>query len=94
LAQTARRLLPDSPQTADTLAWVYYYKGAYGAARDLLETALKAAPDDASMHFHLGMVYAKLNDKSDAQVQLKKATALAPTTKVGKDASAELTKLG
>ena len=26
LAQTARRGAPDSPQTADTLAWVYYYK--------------------------------------------------------------------
>ncbi len=33
LAQTARRILPDSPQTADTLAWVYYYKQNYSQAR-------------------------------------------------------------
>ena len=31
LAQTARRLKPESPQTADTLAWVYFFKGDYGA---------------------------------------------------------------
>ena len=94
LAQTARRLMPDTPQTADTLAWVYYYKGSYGAARDLLEGALKTAPEDASMHYHLGMVYSRLHNKADAVVQLKKAAALAPGTKTAKDASAELSKLG
>jgi Flp pilus assembly protein TadD len=94
LAQTARRLKPDSPQTADTLAWIYFYKANYGAARDLLESALKANPDNASMHLHLGMTYAKLNDKSDAQVHLKKAETLAPNSKIEKDAQSELAKLG
>jgi Flp pilus assembly protein TadD len=93
LAQTARRILPDSPQTADTLAWIYYFKGNYVSARDLLEGALKETPDDASMHLHLGMTYAKLNDKSDAATHLKKATALAPNTKTGQQASSELAKL-
>jgi Flp pilus assembly protein TadD len=94
MAQTARRLLPDSPQTADTLAWIYYYKGNYGAARELLESALKISPNDASMHFHLGMTYSKLYDKADAQQHLKKAVALAPNTKTAKDASDALAKLG
>jgi tetratricopeptide (TPR) repeat protein len=94
LAQTARRVWPNAPQTADTLAWVYFYKGNYSSARDLLETALKQTPDDAAMHFHLGMTYSKLNRKADAQLQLKKAVSLAPDTKAGKDASAELAKLG
>jgi hypothetical protein len=39
LAQTARQGMPNSPNTADTLAWAYYYKGTYGFARDLLEDA-------------------------------------------------------
>jgi Flp pilus assembly protein TadD len=94
LAQTARRILPNSPQTADTLAWIYYFKGNYISARDLLEGALKDTPEDASMHYHLGMTYAKLNDKSDAETHLKKAAALAPNTKTGQDASDELNKLG
>jgi cellulose synthase operon protein C len=42
LAQTARQRMPNSPSTADTLAWAYYYKGTYGFARDLLEDAIKA----------------------------------------------------
>ena len=94
LAQTARRVLPDSPQTADTLAYIYYYKGNYVSARDLLENALKVTPDDASMHLHLGMTYAKLNDKPDAQLHLKKAVALAPNSRAGQQASSELAKLG
>jgi tetratricopeptide (TPR) repeat protein len=94
MAQNARRSLPDSPETADTLAWVYYYKGNYDAARDLLESALKETPDSASMHLHLGMTYVKLNDKADALTHLKKATALDPSSKAGKDANAELAKLG
>jgi Flp pilus assembly protein TadD len=93
LAQTARRIMPDSPQTADTLAWVYYHKQNYGAARDLLESALRTSPDDPTMHYHLGMTYAALNDKSDAQTQLKKAVTLAPNDKAGKDAAAQLSKL-
>jgi Tfp pilus assembly protein PilF len=94
LAQATRRAMPDSPHTADTLAWVYFYKGNYYAARDLLEEALRSAPDNASMHLHLGMTYGKLNDKSDAVLHLKKAAALAPNSKTSRDASDELAKLG
>jgi tetratricopeptide (TPR) repeat protein len=93
LAQTARRALPDSPNTADTLAWVYYYKGNFYMARDLLEGALKTTQDNPSMQFHLGMTYSKMNDKPDAVLHLKKAAALDPAGKTAKDASEELLKL-
>jgi len=93
LAQTARRSMPDSPSTADTLAWVYYHKGTYSSARDLLEDALKVDPNNASMHYHLGMVYGKLGNKTDAQTQLKKAASLAPNTQTAKDANAALSGL-
>jgi tetratricopeptide (TPR) repeat protein len=93
LAQTARRVLPDNADTADTLAWVYYYKENYTAARDLLESSVKTYPDSAPIHLHLGLTYSKLNDKTDAIAQLKKAASLAPNGKVGKDAAAELAKL-
>ena len=93
LAQTARRVMPDSPQTADTLAWVYFFKGNYGAARDLLESALKTSPDDPSIHYHLGMTYTKLNDKTNAALNLKKAVTLAPDSKSGKDANDALKHL-
>jgi len=92
-AQEARRNLPNNPATADTLAWVYYYKGTYYSARDLLETAAKQSPDDASIHYHLGMTYSKLGRKADAVAQLKKAVALGGSAQVVKDANTALGQL-
>jgi tetratricopeptide (TPR) repeat protein len=94
LAQTARRVSPNSASTADTLAWAYYYKGTYGFARDLLEDAVKTDPNDAAMQYHLGMVYSKLKDKINAEAHLKKAVALSPDSPTAKDAKAALQGLG
>jgi tetratricopeptide (TPR) repeat protein len=93
LAQTARRVLPNSPSTADTLAWAYYHKGTYSSARELLEDAVKANPNNAAMHYHLGMVYSRLSNKTDAAIQLKKAEELAPNSQTAKDAAKELSSL-
>ncbi len=89
-AQAARRALPTSPHTADTLAWIYYQKGNYESARDLLEDAAKNAPADATIHYHLGMTYAKLARNSDAISELKKAESLAPNSQIAKDAQKAL----
>lgn len=90
LAQTARRVKPDSSNTADTLAWAYYYKGTYGFARDLLEDAVKTNPNSATMEYHLGMVYSKLRDKTNAMTHLKKAISLAPDSPAAKSAKTAL----
>jgi len=94
LAQIARQSMPNSPNTADTLAWAYYQKGTYGFARDLLEDAVKAQPGDATMQYHLGMVYGKLKDKANATLHLKKAISLEPNSPAAKDAQAALGALG
>jgi tetratricopeptide (TPR) repeat protein len=94
LAESARRSMPHSPSTADTLAWAYYHKGIYGSARDLLEDAAKTNPSDASIQYHLGMVYSKLGKKGDAIDHLKKAVSLAPGTQTGNDANKALNSLG
>ena len=92
-AQAARRALPTSANTADTLAWVYYQKGNYESARDLLEDAAKADPNDAAIHYHLGMTYSKLSRNSDATTELKKAETLAPNSDAGKDAQKALSSI-
>lgn len=92
LAQTARRLMPNSPSTADTLAWVYYAKGTYSSARSLLEEAAKQAPEDAAIQYHLGMTYMKLSDRTNAELHLKKAVALSPDSQTGKDAQKALSQ--
>ncbi len=94
LAQTARQGMPNSPNSADTLAWAYYYKGTYSFARDLLEDAIKTEPNNATMQYHLGMVYSKLRDKSNASNHLKKALSLAPDSPTAKEAAAALQQLG
>ena len=94
LAQTARQGMPTSPDTADTLAWAYYHKGTFAFARDLLEDAIKTDPNNASMQYHLGMVYGKMRDKSNAAIHLKKALSLAPDSPTAKDARTALQGLG
>jgi cellulose synthase operon protein C len=93
-AQTARRLLPQAPNTADTLAWVYYHKGTYSLAKDLLQDAAKQDPGNASIHYHLGLTLSKMGDKSGAATELKKASELAPNSQAGKEASDALGHLG
>jgi len=95
LAQTARQGMPNSPSAADTLAWAYYHKGTYAFARDLLEDAVKSDPNNATIQYHLGMVYSKLQDKNNATIHLKKAASLAsPDSPAAKDARAALQGLG
>ena len=89
-AQTAREVLPNSPISADTLAWAYYCKGVYGFARNLLEDAVVAKPDSATMQYHLGMVDIKLGDKNNAILHLKKAATLAAGTPTALQAQAAL----
>lgn len=78
LAQQARQGMPESPNVADTLAWAYYQKGIYGLAIDLLEDGLKKAPNDATMHYHLGLAYQKRNDNAHARAHLERALKINP----------------
>ncbi|HVC46127.1 MAG TPA: tetratricopeptide repeat protein [Terracidiphilus sp.] len=94
LAQTARQAMPNSPDTADTLAWAYYHKGTYQFARDLLEDALKETPNNATVQYHLGMVYLKLLDKGNAELHLKKAVTLGKGTPTAASAQSALQQLG
>ena len=95
LAQIARRAMPDSPSTADTLAWAYYHKGNYTSARDLLEDAVKVNPNDAALHYHLGLTYSKLSNNSDATRASEEGCLLcAPNSQTAKDAEKALGQLG
>jgi tetratricopeptide (TPR) repeat protein len=94
LAESARQGLPNSPDTADTLAWIYYKKGLYPSALDLLQQAEQADPGNATIEYHLGMTDIRMNNKSDATTHLKRATQLAPNSDSGKSAAQALSTLG
>lgn len=90
LAQTARQGMPDSPNTADTLAWAYYSNGTYEFARYLLEDAISTDPNSATMQYHLGMVYWKLLDHNNAVIHLRKAVSLGRGSQTARDAQMAL----
>ena len=76
MAQTARRGLPDSPNTADTLGWAYYQKGIYNTAVDLFKEAVKKNPEDPTYQYHLGMAYQKTDQPELAKEHLQRAKLL------------------
>jgi cellulose synthase operon protein C len=78
MAQTARRQLPDNPNSADTLGWAYYHKGVYTSAIDLLKEAVKKDPGNATFNYHLGLAYAKNGQASLARQQLDRVVKIKP----------------
>jgi Flp pilus assembly protein TadD len=83
MARTARRGLPNLPNSADTLGWAYFRNGAYALAMPLIDRAVKQMPTNATYRYHLGMAYWKLNDTERARKELEKSIKLnldAPAT--------------
>jgi tetratricopeptide (TPR) repeat protein len=83
LAKTARSGMPDSPNVADTLGWIYFKRGAYRAAIDLFQEGLRLAakhnrPESATIHYHLGLAYEKTGEVSLAKQHLEKVLKIDP----------------
>ena len=83
LAQTAQRSMPDSPDAADTLGWVYYQKGEYPLALTLFQQALKLQekrnlPDSPDIHYHLGLAYQKTEQPALSRQHLERALKIDP----------------
>ena len=88
--------MPDSPNAADTLGWAYYQKGIYQSAIGQFQEALRLGekrgdPEDADLHYHLGLAYQKDNKTDLARQQLKKAVKINPKSD---DAQKALSDLG
>jgi Flp pilus assembly protein TadD len=93
-AQVARRGMPNSPASADTLAWAYYQKGSFRLAVDLLEEALKIEPGDANIQYHLGLAYQGTNDNVHAREHLQRALQINPNYPKAKEIHKALASLG
>jgi tetratricopeptide (TPR) repeat protein len=72
-AQTARRLGPDQPASADTLGWIQYKMGRHVSARDQLQFAVSKQPENPTFQYHLGMVYKETKQIPQARAALQKA---------------------
>jgi tetratricopeptide (TPR) repeat protein len=85
LAQSAVQASPGVPSFSDTLGWVYYKKGLYGAATEQLQKAVSV--DEAAARstngvasptyrFHLGVALAAKGDKAGARREIEAALRL------------------
>lgn len=97
LAQTARKRMPESPEVADTLGWIYYQKGAYRSAVESLQAALTLTQgskfqDNPRFHYHLGMAYAKSGDTARAREQFQKMLKMNPDSNEALDARKQLSQ--
>ena len=75
-ASRAREASPRDLRIADTLGWIRYQRGSFEAALPELLAAAAKLPEDATVQFHLGMVYHKLDRSEPARESLKRALAL------------------
>jgi tetratricopeptide (TPR) repeat protein len=85
LAQGVVQKNPSVPGFVDTLGWVYYKKGLYGAAVEQLQKAValdeRATKDNngnaaPNFHYHLGMALKAKGDKEAARRELELAVRL------------------
>jgi tetratricopeptide (TPR) repeat protein len=63
----------DVPSLVDTGAWVYYHKGKYEKARDLLLSIDEKARNIPAINYHMGMIYLGLGEKDKAKSYLQSA---------------------
>jgi tetratricopeptide (TPR) repeat protein len=90
--------MPDSPNAADTLGWVYFQKGAYKSAIDLFQESLKLAeknkaPDDPTVHYHLGLAYEKDDQPALARQHLERVLKIDPNYSGAGDVKKALAQL-
>jgi len=94
LAERARRLAPDDPHVADTLGWILVQLGEVGRAMELLEWSASELTESAAVHYHLGVVYARVGGRDEeARALLRRALDLDPELDGAAEVARELAAL-
>lgn len=75
-AEKSHQLMPNHPDVADILGWVYLKKGAIVLAKQALRLAIEKAPRNPLYHFHLGAAFYEEGNYTDARSALKLALDL------------------
>jgi tetratricopeptide (TPR) repeat protein len=78
LAKLAGATHPRNAAILDTLGWIYFRLAQYEHAIEEFRKSLSEAPDQAIVHYHLGLAYDRTNQKKSAIDALEKALALDP----------------
>ncbi len=71
----AMKYKPGDGYITDSLGWVYYKKGDYRRAMEMLKKAADLVPGDPAILEHIGDTYLKLGDKTNALKYYQRALA-------------------
>jgi len=75
LAASVSKKLPNNPDVADTLGWLYVMKKAYSLAEPYLQTAIDAKPDNPTVIYHMGVLRYHQQRQKDAELLLNDGIA-------------------
>jgi tetratricopeptide (TPR) repeat protein len=73
MAQRALQKLPNSPDVADTLGWIYIKKNLSEDAVRVLQELVTKDPGNPTFHYHFGMALLQKGDKPSARRELETA---------------------
>jgi len=76
LAQVAHQELPEEPNVADTLGWIYVQKKLETLAIPQLESSVKQMPRNGMAHYHLGVAYLQAGNLDKAKESLQRSVSL------------------
>ncbi|ACV68147.1 tetratricopeptide repeat protein [Desulfohalobium retbaense] len=76
LIKNAVELRPENGYILDSLAWVYYQKGNYAKAWDIIQEAVQLSTEDPTIWEHYGDIAAKLQKTKEARRGYRKAIEL------------------
>ena len=79
-AQRATQLLPNYPEVADTLGWIYLKKNLSDQAIDLFKRNVAQQPNSSTYRYHLGMAWYQKGDKTQARQALVEAMKYNPSS--------------
>jgi tetratricopeptide (TPR) repeat protein len=94
LAQRARQFLPNRPEVADTLGWIYLKRNLPDNAADLFTDLVRANPHSSTFRYHLGQAYQQKGDKPAAMRELNAALHENPPAAEEKSIKDLLRRLG
>lgn len=94
LAQRARQRLPQDPNVADTLGWIYIKKNLSDNAIEIFRDLTKKQPGNSTFRYHLGMALFQKGDRPSARKELQAALQSQPSQAEAAKIRELLAKLG
>ncbi|MDL5034182.1 PEP-CTERM system TPR-repeat protein PrsT [Pelomonas sp. APW6] len=94
MAERARKLAPESPETLDAQGWIHVKRGEIEAGLRLLRDARLRDPNQGVLRFHLAYALAKSGRKPDAKEELQAALSMPGRFRDSSDFKALKAELG